>query len=126
MGAKKSFGNKEVLKGVDLSLNSSQVLAIIGESGVGKSTLARCLALLDEFDSGFLSYGDSIVCEDRDGKCVYRSQQELKEVRSKVGFVFQNFNLLLFSKQKFLIIKEIFFFIQYILMKITYYLLFII
>lgn len=92
-GAKKSFGDKEVLKGVDLSLNSSQVLAIIGESGVGKSTLARCLALLDEFDSGFLSYGESIVCEDRQGKCVYRSQQELKEVRSKVGFVFQNFNL---------------------------------
>ncbi len=92
--AKKSFGDNEVLKDISLTVNKGDVLAIIGPSGGGKSTLLRCLTLLETLDAGDLSYGDLEVTKtDASGKAVYGGKDVLKQARTKFGLVFQNFNL---------------------------------
>ena len=81
----KRFGGLEVLKGVSFSLEKGQVLAIIGSSGGGKSTLLRCLNFLETPDSG-----EIIV----DGKQLLAgSEEEIRKNRLHFGLVFQNFNL---------------------------------
>lgn len=81
----KRFGELEVLKGVSFSLEKGQVLAIIGSSGGGKSTLLRCLNFLETPDSG-----EIIV----DGKQLLSgSEEEIRRNRLHFGLVFQNFNL---------------------------------
>ncbi len=92
--AKKSFGDNEVLKDISLTVNKGDVLAIIGPSGGGKSTLLRCLTLLETLDGGNLAYGDLEVANtDASGKAVYGGKDVLKQARSRFGLVFQNFNL---------------------------------
>ena len=59
--ARKSFGDVEVLHDISLSVSPGEVVAIIGPSGGGKSTLLRCLTLLERLDGGDLSYEDVIV-----------------------------------------------------------------
>ena len=54
-GIYKSFGNVEVLRGIDFSLSKGEVLSIIGSSGSGKTTLLRCLNLLEKADAGTIS-----------------------------------------------------------------------
>lgn len=89
----KSFGDTHVLNGVDLEVNKGEVTAIIGPSGVGKSTLLRCLTLLEKFDDADLTYGDVRVCKSVDGQAQYVDKQTLLKAKSKFGLVFQNFNL---------------------------------
>ena len=92
--AKKSFGDNEVLKDISLTVGKGDVLAIIGPSGGGKSTLLRCLTLLEMLDAGDLSYGDLEVSKtDASGRAVYGGKDVLKRARAKYGLVFQNFNL---------------------------------
>lgn len=91
---KKSFGDNHVLKDISLEVHQGDVLAIIGPSGGGKSTLLRCLTLLETLDSGDLSYGDLVVCQtDSTGHSVYGGKEVLKEAKTRYGLVFQNFNL---------------------------------
>lgn len=93
-GARKSFGDNEVLKDISLSVEQGDVLAVIGPSGGGKSTLLRCLTLLETLDAGRLSYGDIVVCEDdASGNAVYADKSKIAEAKSHFGLVFQNFNL---------------------------------
>ena len=81
----KRFGDLEVLKGVSFSLEKGQVLAIIGSSGGGKSTLLRCLNFLETPDSG-----EIIV----DGKQLLAgTEEQIRKNRLHFGLVFQNFNL---------------------------------
>ncbi len=92
--AKKAFGDNEVLKDISLTVDKGNVLAIIGPSGGGKSTLLRCLTLLETLDSGRLSYGDVVVCDDNaSGKAVYSGKDVLRRAKTHFGLVFQNFNL---------------------------------
>ncbi|CAM3452805.1 amino acid ABC transporter ATP-binding protein [Pseudostreptobacillus hongkongensis] len=81
---KKSFGNREILKGVSFNVDESEVVSIIGSSGSGKSTLLRCINMLEEFDSGEIYYHN---------KDILHKEISVNEYRSKVGMVFQQFNL---------------------------------
>lgn len=87
--AQKSFGDVQVLRDISLAVNPGEVVAIIGPSGGGKSTLLRCMTLLERMDSGDLSYGDLAIC--RDGS--YGDKKTLAEARQRFGLVFQNYNL---------------------------------
>ena len=86
---KKSFGELEVLKGVDFSLEKGEVLSIIGSSGGGKTTLLRCLNFLEIASSGEILIENETVFEAEAGKVpVIHS-----EAQEKMGLVFQQFNL---------------------------------
>lgn len=92
--AKKSFGKNDVLKDISLTVEKGDVLSIIGPSGGGKSTLLRCLTLLETLDSGSLSYGDlAVATQGDDGKSVYGGKDVLAQAKKRYGLVFQNFNL---------------------------------
>lgn len=80
----KSFGELEVLKGIDLSIDEGQVIALIGKSGSGKSTLLRTINGLEVIDDGVI-----IV----DGKKISDRDADLLGLRLQVGMVFQQFNL---------------------------------
>ena len=93
---KKTFNNEtlHVLKDISLSVGKGEVVAIIGLSASGKSTLLRCATLLTDMDSGELLYmGDYAAKNDASGKAVYAGKAELKKIRSRFGLVFQSFNL---------------------------------
>lgn len=80
----KSFGNLEVIKGIDLEIDKSDILVIIGPSGSGKSTVLRCMNLLEEPTSGQIIF---------EGKDILKNLRTIDKTREKIGMVFQNFNL---------------------------------
>jgi polar amino acid transport system ATP-binding protein len=80
---RKSFGNLNVLKGVNLTIAEQEVLVIIGPSGCGKSTLLRCMNFLEEPTGGTVAI-DGVVL---------KNDASINEVRKEVGMVFQRFNL---------------------------------
>ena len=91
---KKSFDDLEVLKDISVSVDSGEVVSIIGPSGSGKSTLLRCATFLETIDSGEVLYMDEpAVTTDADGKAQYVSPAELRRAKQHFGLVFQNFNL---------------------------------
>ncbi len=93
-GARKSFGDTEILKGITLEVNRGEVVAIIGASGGGKSTLLRCMTLLEKLDGGSLSYGDvKVATDDGTGYSRYGDAGALKAARQRFGLVFQAYNL---------------------------------
>ena len=79
----KSFGRKEVLRSIDLSVAEHEVVALIGASGSGKSTLLRCINLLEPVDAGRIFLGGEDITRPRD----------VNAVRRRIGIVFQAFNL---------------------------------
>ena len=89
----KSFGKLEVLQGIDLQVKRGEVVAVIGPSGGGKSTLLRCATTLEKVDYGKITIGGDVLCDTIDGHLKYCDKKLEKEIRSKFGLVFQNFNL---------------------------------
>ncbi len=89
----KAFGDQEVLKGISLKVIRGEVVAVIGPSGGGKSTLLRCATTLERVDHGTIVIGGDDLCSDVNGRCVYCDKKLEREIRSKFGLVFQNFNL---------------------------------
>ena len=90
----KSYGDHQVLKGVDLSLAKGDVVSIIGSSGSGKTTLLRCVNLLEEFQEGSIKIaGQEIGYANTGGKRVKLRNSEITKNRSLTGMVFQSFNL---------------------------------
>ena len=87
----KSFGNVQVLKGIDFSLEKGEVVSIIGSSGSGKTTLLRCIGFLESADSGKVKIEDEVIFDA--GSVIKRSAEEMKKVQQNFGFVFQQFNL---------------------------------
>ena len=90
---RKNFGENTVLTDLNLNVEQSQVLSVIGPSGSGKSTLLRCATLLETMDGGDLIYDGVYAAKDQDGKAVYAPNATLQQVRNMFGLVFQNFNL---------------------------------
>jgi polar amino acid transport system ATP-binding protein len=90
----KSFGDLHVLKGISLTVDKGEVIAIIGPSGSGKSTFLRCLIHLEVIDSGdIIIQGQPFAYETEDGKSHYVPDKQAREICKKLGMVFQNFNL---------------------------------
>jgi putative lysine transport system ATP-binding protein len=81
---KKSFGNNEVLKQINLEIYQGEVLCIIGSSGSGKSTLLRCMNLLEEPNGGSIYFDEVNLLE---------KGTDINAHRTKMGMVFQSFNL---------------------------------
>jgi polar amino acid transport system ATP-binding protein len=83
-GIRKSFGDHEVLAGIDLDLAQHEVVALVGASGSGKSTLLRCVNLLERIDDGRILF---------DGDDISDPRVVADRVRSRIGVVFQHYNL---------------------------------
>ena len=83
-GVTKAFGEREVLRGVDLSVREHEAVALIGASGSGKSTLLRCIDLLEDVDDG-----DVFL----DGETITDPEVDTVAVRRRLGLVFQAYNL---------------------------------
>ena len=83
-GLRKSFGDNEVLKGVDMEVQKGEVVVILGPSGSGKSTLLRCVNRLEEPTGGEIWFEDVQV---------NNPKTNINHVREKIGMVFQSFNL---------------------------------
>ena len=83
----KKFGDNQVLKGVDLSVDKGDVIAIIGQSGGGKTTLLRCINFLETADSGEMEFDGEHFQLNR------ISKKDVQRIRRKTAFVFQSYNL---------------------------------
>jgi len=83
-GLRKAFGETEVLKGVNFSVNKGDIVCVIGASGSGKSTMLRCVNLLETATGGAILFH---------GQDILTSRMPVPSYRAKVGMVFQNFNL---------------------------------
>lgn len=88
---KKNFGKTEVLKGVGFSLEKGEVLAIIGSSGGGKTTLLRCINFLEFADGGQILVNGNTIFDADDKR--QQSEAEIRKNRLHFGLVFQQFNL---------------------------------
>ena len=94
-GLRKSFGETEVLKGVSLTARAGDVIAIIGGSGSGKSTMLRCINFLETPSAGEVRLHGELVATRPDGKGGLRAADpaQLNRLRARLGMVFQAFNL---------------------------------
>ncbi len=92
-GLCKSFGNVNVLKGVDFSLGRGEILTIIGSSGSGKTTLLRCLNFLELADAGTISVAGEELFDGERFKQKKIKESQLRDKRLRFGLVFQSFNL---------------------------------
>ena len=90
----KSFNGVQVLKGIDLEVHRGKVVAILGPSGSGKSTFLRCINHLEKMDAGSIQVdGVQIGYVEKDGKLEEAPYSVTAKQRSRIGMVFQSFNL---------------------------------
>jgi polar amino acid transport system ATP-binding protein len=91
----KSFGSARVLRGIDLDIADGEVVALIGRSGCGKTTLLRCINFLEEYDAGEIRLDDEELWYRRGADGVRRpvSDAEARRMRQQMGIVFQQYNL---------------------------------
>ena len=90
----KSFGDVEVLKGIDLQIKPAEKVALIGPSGSGKTTIIRMLMTLEQPTSGTIVVnGENLWQIDKKGRLVAADEQHLQSIRGDIGMVFQHFNL---------------------------------
>lgn len=86
-GVKKSFGETKVLRGIDIKVNTGEVVAILGPSGSGKTTLLRLISFLEKADEG------EIELDEFQYDMKHISKGDIQNLRMHMGFVFQNFNV---------------------------------
>ena len=84
---RKAFGPLQVLRGIDLDVNKGDVVAILGSSGSGKTTMLRCLNFLERADAGTMDFDGRRIELHR------ATHAEINALRRRTGFVFQNYNL---------------------------------
>ena len=90
-GLHKAFGQNQVLKGVDITVNKGDVVVVIGPSGSGKTTMLRCINFLERADAGTITVGDITV------DAAKAKKKEIHEIRLRTAMVFQNYNCLLYT-----------------------------
>lgn len=83
----KSFGDLNVLNGVDVTVNQGDVVAILGPSGSGKTTLLRCINFLEKADQG------TMLFDNTEYDLSTMKKEDIRKIRTNTGFVFQNYNL---------------------------------
>ena len=88
-GVSKSFGKNQVLKGIDLTVHQGDVIAVIGSSGSGKSTMLRCMIDLEKVNGGSIYIMGSPLVENG----VYVKNKDIHQLILRMGMVFQHFNL---------------------------------
>ena len=86
---KKSFGNLDVLKSIDLDIDEKEIVVLVGPSGGGRTTLLRIINMLERCHSGYIEVNGRVLCND--GR--YIDKKSMMEISKDVGMVFQNFNL---------------------------------
>nr|WP_320141736.1 ATP-binding cassette domain-containing protein [uncultured Cohaesibacter sp.] len=91
----KYFGDLEVLKGVTMKAHEGEVVSILGSSGSGKSTMLRCINMLETPTSGTVTVGEETIklVTDRKGIVKPADRKQVDRLRTRVGMVFQSFNL---------------------------------
>ncbi|WP_420550266.1 ABC transporter ATP-binding protein [Litorivicinus lipolyticus] len=93
-GIHKSYGDLEVLKGIDITAHKGDVIALIGSSGSGKSTLIRCANLLEVPQQGDIVFkGDALRWTEKRGQRVPADDEQVRNLRTHLSMVFQQFNL---------------------------------
>ena len=88
-GLKKAFEGKEILKGIDLTVEKGDVVAILGPSGSGKTTMLRCLNFLETADEGVL------IFDGKEHDMHTAGKKDIAQIRKNTAFVFQSYNLFL-------------------------------
>lgn len=89
---RKSFGDREIIKGISLEVMPGETMALIGASGSGKSTLLRCMGLLEPFEDGVVKLNGTVIAEG--GPEPRHESKAQARRRANFGFVFQQFNLI--------------------------------
>ena len=89
----KRFGTLDVLRGISLSVEKGEVVALIGPSGSGKSTFLRCVNRLEKIDGGEIALDGVRMCHTENGRVHYAPDAQLRALTLRMGMVFQSFNL---------------------------------
>jgi polar amino acid transport system ATP-binding protein len=94
-GLHKSYGDKEILRGIDIDIPKGEVLALIGRSGCGKSSLLRCINFLEEYQAGEVKMDGEVLWyrQSSDGQRVRDAEGSIAKRRQRIGIVFQQYNL---------------------------------
>lgn len=89
----KSFNEEILIKDFNLTINKNEIIALVGKSGTGKTTLMRSLNNLEKIDSGSIKVDDTYLCSTSNNKCIYASRKNKRLYQNKIGMVFQDYAL---------------------------------
>lgn len=89
----KKFKDKTVLKGVSFEIKGQEIVAILGRSGGGKTTLLRCINGLEKNEQGTIQIDSAFMTKEENGQMLYANKQQKREFRKHMGLVFQSYNL---------------------------------
>lgn len=89
----KKFKDKQVLKDISFQVNPQEIVAILGRSGGGKTTLLRCINGLETNETGTIQIDSAFMTKEENGHMIYANRSQKRDFRKQMGLVFQNYNL---------------------------------